>query len=94
MEVTIENYKFDIRELTVGDEEIALSTMAKDIDNRVSYGMILANKLCYLAVTKMCIDDVEVVKKDKWNAMPRRILTGLQTKITEQNKVSRELKKK
>ena len=84
----------DIRELTIADEELAMMEMASDINNPISYSLILASKLCYLAVGRMYVDGVETDKKGVWQTIPRNVHKLLQDKVKEHNSVSAEIKKK
>lgn len=94
METIIENYKFETRDTTLGDEELAMAEISKDIMNPISYSLVLANKICYMAVTRMHIDDNEVDKKIAWSNIPRRVFRILQDKLNESNTIDEKLKKK
>lgn len=94
MDMTIENYRFATRETTLGDEELAMAEISKDMMNPISYSLVLANKICYMAVTRMHIDGNEVDKKAAWSGMPRRVFRMLQDKLNESNTIDEKLKKK
>jgi len=94
MNIEIENYNFEMVEPTIEKEEIAMCKMPGDIDNVVSYGIIMNRKILFECITKLTKDGNIVDKTKEWKVIKPTIVNKLKNAFDKETALTKELKKK